>query len=133
MTASPRNSDLVEQALAASDRLQTCLTESVTLLTTLRDSLSTGLQQPVEQPLNAPLTRDQILAAHRRSHRRGGIPKVASDPELELFILARVDTMTLKEIVAEVAANFPPERHVSVSCVNRWWLRTGKTLAASRP
>lgn len=127
-----RNRDLLDEAIAANTSLGTCLAQSTALLTALRDSLSEGLQCPVELPLKAPSTRDDILAAHRRNHQRGGLPKVPSDPELELFILTRVDTLTFKEIVAAVAAHFPPDRHVSVSSVNRWWLRTGKTLAAAR-
>ena len=133
MNADSRNSDPVDRALAASDRLGTCLDEATALLAELRDNLTTGLQRPFERPLKPPSTRDEIHAAHRRNHQRGSLPKVASDPELELFILQRVDTLTLKEIVAEIAANFPPDRRVSISSVNRWWLRTGKALAAARP
>ena len=132
-TSCPLSRELVKLAMADWGRLSIMMGEAFVTLCRLEDSLSEGLQHAVEQPLNAPLTRDEIHAAHRRSHQRGGIPKVASDPELELFILQRVDTLTLKEIVTEVAAHFPSERHVSVSSVNRWWLRSGKTLAASRP
>ena len=133
MNADSSNSDLVDRALAISDRMGTCLAEATALLAELRDAFSSGRERPVEQPLKPPSTRDEIHAAHRRNHQRGALPKVASDPELELFILQRVDTLTLKEIVAEIAAHFPPDRRASVSSVNRWWLRTGKALAAARP
>ena len=41
-----------------------------------------------------------------------------------------MQTMRLQETVAAVAATFAPDRHISVSSLNHWWLRTGKALLA---
>ena len=130
MTPDSRNTNLTARAAAACDRLASALAELIALEAELRDSLAKGLETPVKHPFNAPLTRDEILAARRRAHKSGTPPKIESDPELQAFILARVDTQTFKDTVAQVAAAFPPERRVAVSSVDRWWRRTGKALSA---
>ena len=133
MTTDSRNmselASLIDQALAALARAM----QETGAAVDLAHRVQTALKTPIELPLNGQQNRDEILAAHRRAHRSGTPGKIASDPELEAFIRARIDSLTLKEAVAAVAAAFPPDRHVSVSAVNRWWLRTCKPLIAPRP
>ena len=86
----------------------------------LSNTLATGLQSTVKPPLNAPQTRDEILAAHRRLHRSGGPSKIESDPELQAFINARIDTQTYAKIVSAVRAHFPADRRTSIAAVGRW-------------
>jgi len=66
----------------------------------------------------------EAVAEHRRHHRCGTPSNVNSDPELRAFILARLDTMTFKEIALAVAATFPPERRTSPSSIQRFWSRS---------
>ena len=80
-----------------------------------------GVKHPLQQPLNAPKTREEVQAEHRSEHRMGVPSKIASDPELEAFILARIATLTFAQIVSEVRATFPPDRHCSHSGLGRWW------------
>ena len=51
-----------------------------------------------------------------------------ADPEVKAFILARLDTHTFDDIVADLKAAFPPERHVSRSSLHRWWVKIGRFL-----
>ena len=95
-------------------------------------SLESNVERPVQQPLNTLETRTEILADHRRAHRRGIPPKIDSDPELRAFIIARIATMKFTEIEAEVRANFPPDRHTSKSALSRWWIREGQFIAVNR-
>ena len=84
-------------------------------------TLEAALNLAVKGPLNGPSTLPPTLAEHRRAHRRGLPPRISSDPELEAFIRARIDRLTFSEIVAEVAATFPPNRRISVTSLSRWW------------
>ena len=63
---------------------------------------------------------DVPVTDHRREHRMGPVPKIASDPEMQAFILARIDRLTYDQIAAEIAAHFPPARHVHRATVHRW-------------
>ncbi len=90
-------------------------------ITRLAAMLSDTFEAPVKPPLNAPQTREEALAAHRRAHRMGVPGKIEGDPELEAFILARIDSLTYAEIVAEVKAHFPADRQTSASAVQRWF------------
>jgi hypothetical protein len=63
----------------------------------------------------------QGAAEHRRAHRSGVPSRIASDPELEAFIRARIGHLTFAQIIAEVAASFPPKRQTSMSALSRWW------------
>lgn len=85
--------------------------ETASLVTTL----STGLQGPVEVDVNA---------AHRRAHRMGKPAKLAADSELQAFVNARFATLTFEQIAQDVAANFPPDRRVSMSSIHRWWQKS---------
>ena len=133
MNADSRQTDLVDRARAISDRLHGDLAALISLLTELQDSPPEGLEPRFKPPLNPALTRDEIAAAHRRSHKSGTPPKIESDPDLQAFILARIDRFTFKDIIAQVAATFPPERCIAMSSLDRWWRRTGKALAAAQP
>ena len=87
-------------------------------------TLEGALNQAVKGVLNAPLTAAENYAAHLRAHRKGLPSRILSDPELEAFIRARIDTRTFVEIVKEVDATFPPDRRTSVSAISRWWRAT---------
>jgi hypothetical protein len=84
-------------------------------------TLETALNQAIKGPFNAPSPLPQIAADHRRAHRSGIPPRIASDPELEAFIRARIGTMTFAQIISEVAGAFPPNRRTSMSALSRWW------------
>lgn len=58
---------------------------------------------------------------HRRAHKFGRPAKIDVDPELEAFLLARVDRMTFDEMADDVAAHFPPKRRVGKSSIHLWW------------
>ncbi len=87
--------------------------------------LETDVKDGVERGIKAPLNPAEVLAEHRRNHRTGTPSKIAIDAELQDFILARLDTETLTQIVAAVAKTFPAERHISVSGLSRWWRKYG--------
>lgn len=84
-------------------------------------TLEGALNQAVKRVLNAPLTAAENNAAHLRAHRKGLPSRILSDPELEAFIRARIDTRTFAEIIKEVDAAFPPDRRTSLSAISRWW------------
>ena len=89
-----------------------------------QEALETGHERPLKRPFNGTATR----AAHLAAHRPGTPSKIDGDPELRAFIIARLDTPKFAEIVAEVRATFPPDRHTSVSALSRWWQREGRFL-----
>ncbi len=114
--------DLITRALATNAKLGADLAELFSIVAAIGKSLSTALETPGKPSLDAaPKTREEVFAAHRRAHRRGHPGKIEGDPELEAFILARIDTLTFGQIVSEVRATFPPDRHCSHSGVGRWW------------
>ena len=85
----------------------------------LQSAIEHGAQVPVEEAFNEafkPLDRLPV---------RG---KIEADSALQDLIRARVMTMTFTDIVADVAAHFPPERRVGMSSIHRWWHRCGKFL-----
>jgi hypothetical protein len=83
-------------------------------------TLETALNQSIKGPSNDPSPMPQAVAEHRRLHRSGHPSRIDSDPELGTFIRARIDTMTYLEIIAAVAAAFPPERRIGRSALSRW-------------
>ena len=123
MTTDSRNADLIARAIAANAHLGEALAELIRLTEAIRDTFLTPVQTPFERPSNAPQTRDEALAAHRRAHRSGSPSKIEGDPELEAFIVARIETLTYAEVVASVRANFPLDRHISSSGLQRWFRR----------
>lgn len=85
------------------------------------------LQRALKDALNGELTKLPADAPppseHRRTHKPGRPPKIASDPELQAFIAARIDRMTFVQIAREVASAFPPARRVGKSAIHAWWQR----------
>lgn len=65
-------------------------------------------------------------AAGRRAEVRS---RIEADDKLRTFILARIRTLTFDQVLAEVAAHFPPDRRPSRSALHRWWHRHGKTAS----
>jgi len=57
--------------------------------------------------------------------------RIASDPELEAFIRARIGHLTFAQIIAEVADTFPPHRRTSMTALSRWWKANRPTAADS--
>lgn len=57
---------------------------------------------------------------HRRAHRPGRPAMIDTDPELQAFILARLDRLTYHQIATAVAEHFPPDRRISHASVHRW-------------
>ena len=81
------------------------------------------LSNAPEEPLQSALTGPDLIAAHRREHRKGVPGKIETDPEPEAFIRARFATLTFPRIAAEVASTFPPDRRASQSSIHRRWRR----------
>lgn len=77
-------------------------------------------QSFVLPPCDVPVTE------HRREHRMGPAPKIATDPEMQAFILARLDRLTYDQIADEIARHFPPSRRVHRATVPRWVQRWRK-------
>ena len=86
------------------------------------------VQWAVQQPLQGPV-EDHVQVArppidpHRAAYRVGQPSRLDTDPELNAFVRARIDRLTFKEIAAEIAAHFPPDRRASVSGLHRWFHR----------
>jgi hypothetical protein len=83
-------------------------------------TLEAALNQAIKGQLNGPSTLPPAIAEHRREHRSGFPSRIDTDPELQAFVRARIDQMTYGELVAEVAATFPPDRRVGKSALSRW-------------
>jgi hypothetical protein len=93
-------------------------------------TLETALNLVLNGALTPSSTVRSILADHRRNHRSGVPSRITSDPELEAFIRARIDSLTFTQIIAEIAAAFPPERRTSLSALSRWW-KANRGLSAN--
>ena len=93
-------------------------------------TLGSTVECPSNVALNSASTRPDAFADHRRNHRGGTLSRITCDPEIEAFIRARLDTTTLVAIVAQIAAAFPPERHISLSSLSRWWIKSAKPQVA---
>ncbi len=109
----------IEVALADIRVFKGMLTRLESTLESLRE---TALQDRLSQlpPCDVPVTE------HRREHRSGRAPKIPNDPELQAFILARIDRLTFEGIAHDVAGHFPPARRVGRSAIHDWWKRAGK-------
>ena len=89
-------------------------------------ALAAGLEATVNTPSKGgkmAVESTAPLAAWRAAHRVGTPSRITSDPEVEAFILARIETMTYAQIVAAVAQSFPKSRHISMSSLQRWWAK----------
>ncbi len=95
-------------------------------------ALDEALQQAVQGGVNALPTEIPAPTEHRREHRPGCPPKIAADPELQAFIMARGERMTFEAIAADVAQHFPEARRVGKSAIHDWW-RKRNGGASSRP
>ena len=91
----------------------------------------TPVQTTFEPPLNVPSTSDDLATEHRRNHRPGTPAKINCDPDLQAFILARIETQTFDQVIAEIAAYFPPTRRIKRSALHRWW-RNREAMAEHR-
>lgn len=68
---------------------------------------------------NLPLS-DQPVTEHRREHRMGPVPKIDSGPELQTFILARIDRMTYAQLAQDAVEHFPEPRRAAKSTIYNW-------------
>lgn len=95
-------------------------------------ALEEALQQAIQGGVNALPAEIPAPSEHRSEHRPGRAPKIAVDPELQAFIMARVERMTFEAIAAEVASHFPKPRRVGKSAIYDWWRkqRGGKSSRA---
>ncbi len=89
----------------------------------LLQTLEGDVKGSVKPPFEAPSTPANAATEHRRNHRRGTLAKLDTDPDLRAFVTARLETHTFDDIVAQVAATFPPNRRVSRSSLWRWWIK----------
>ncbi|MBU3030850.1 helix-turn-helix domain-containing protein [Paracoccus marinaquae] len=95
-------------------------------ISVLRGTL-TRLEASLEQLRGAALQHSlsQLPACevppteHRRAHRSGRPAIIDTDPELQAFILARLDRLTYHQVAAAIAEHFPPDRHISHATVHR--------------
>jgi hypothetical protein len=94
----------------------------------LAHAVEGGLQRPV-QAAPPPLTTPE---AHRAAHRPGRPSRLDTDPELRAFVMARLGQDTFDEIVAAVAAAFPPDRRIRRSALHAWWKRNSSAPPAIR-
>lgn len=112
MPPASHNPDLAARLIAICNDMTTTHAAVATLVAELLDGEPVPHQPPlqhgVKHPLKALPASADILAAHLRAHRPGRPSKIKSDPDLEAFILARIDRLTVAQIVSEVRAAFPP-------------------------
>lgn len=95
-------------------------------------ALAAGLEAAVNTPSTGHKKGDEDtspLAAWRAAHRVGTPSRITCDPEVEAFILTRIETMTYAQIVAEVAKSFPKSRHISMSSLQRWWAKRRASIS----
>lgn len=92
------------------------------LETTLQHLRQASLQVRLSElpPCDVPVTD------HRREHRAGPVPRIATDPGLQAFILACIDRLTYQQIADAVAEHFPPERRVRKSAIHDWHQKTAQ-------
>lgn len=90
------------------------------------------LEQGVEHGLYSLPAPSEPASDYRREHRPGRQRIISADPELRVFIVARIDRMTFDQIATDVARHFPSERRVRKSAIHAWWkanLKPPKPLA----
>lgn len=76
-------------------------------------TLSTLLETPPKAPRPKLVTYQPKLTGRKS--------KLDRDPELRMFVMMRMDELTLTELAQKVAENFPPDRRVSKSAISNWW------------
>jgi hypothetical protein len=82
---------------------------------------ATGLQVAIEGDLQAPMN-----TLSKPLERPSNQSKISTDPDLHAFIHARTMTATFASVVADETAGFPPEKHIRIAGLHRWWHRHGK-------
>ena len=92
----------------------------LTAATGLQAAIEDGLQEPFKGP-SEPLERCSNQS------------KIAAATNLQVFIHARIMTATFASVVADVAAGFPREKHISIAGLHRWWHRHGKHQPPPQP
>ncbi len=85
-----------------------------------------ALQQGVQDGLDTIPPATVVASEHRRLHRPSNAPKIDGDPDLQAFILARIDRMTFVDIAADVARHFPEGRRVGKSAIYEWWRKQSR-------
>lgn len=105
-------------------RIDTALAEIAVLrgtLTRLEASLKPLRNDHLLQHSLSQLPRCDVPSTdHRREHRPGIPGTIDSHPELQAFVLARLDRLTFKQIADEIAGHFPPALRVHQSTIHRW-------------
>lgn len=89
-------------------------------------ALEQAIQQGVQDGMDAIPQVTVEASEHRRLHRPGPVPKIDADPDLQSFILARVDSMAFVDIAADVAKHFPESRRVGKSAIYGWWCKQNR-------
>jgi hypothetical protein len=113
--------DRIRAASAQIQAAERLFEESFKALSSARETLlkcqGTAFAEAVaaHPPCTVPITE------HRRAHRSGRPPKIEQDPELQRFILARIDRLTYQQIADDIADDFPADRHVSKSTIHAWY------------
>lgn len=122
MTPSPQTMPLLSAALAELQASKTALARSQAFL-------EQAIEEAIQHGIHALPAATAPACEHRRKHRPGKPAKIDSDPELQTFILARLDRMTFTQIADEVRAHFPEARRVGKSSIHAWWQKR----ASERP
>jgi len=134
MTSSFRSPDvtsfLLNEARQTGILLAAALDRNHRLIAVLQTTRNDPVEPALKGSLNGPSQPLDPAATHRRNHRRnhrpGTLSRITTDPDLQAFVLSLIETATYAQIVAAVAANFPPERRISLSALSRWWVKNGK-------
>ena len=127
-----RNPALAQSLLNEARHTATLLAAAMDQNHRLIATLKSAPEGTVEAAFNAPSSRPNPAAEHLRNHRGDTLSRITRDPEVEAFIRARLDTTTLVNIVAAIAAiaaiaaTYPPQRHISMSSLSRWWIKHSK-------
>jgi hypothetical protein len=87
----------------------------------LQHGLEAGIERPVQDGIASLPLPAVPVSEHRRGHRPGRPPIIATDPALQAFIAARLDRMSFEEIAADVTRHFPKERRVGKSAIHAWY------------
>ena len=130
MTSSFRSPDvtsfLLNEARQTGILLAAALDRNHRLIAVLQTTGNDPVEPALKGSLNGPSQPLDPAACHRRNHRPGTLSRITTDPDLQAFVLSLIETATYAQIVAAVAANFPPERRISMSSLSRWWIKNGK-------
>ena len=96
-------------------------------LNRLETSLKDMLKASQQERLTCLPVCDVPVTEHRREHRPGVPGVIASNADLQAFILARLDRLTFKQIADDIASHFPVPLHVHQSTIHRWAQKQSRT------